>query len=271
MGPKTNYRMPQLQVSSETLIRMKKIVGINHVHELADKFPQESGYRWRQFKRFNNLLTLYTLCYKTQRPYCELERKIPIPTLTDLQWAIDMAKDVEFVPPHKMKWFRDVFRKAFTDKSQEVNFGSESSPLLRDVITGNDIVNYMKKSQLGNQNVKQIRETFLKTLFDHGMIEKDQDPRNRSRDAYWPSEDSSNSKSSLISISSFNESCVRSFIDKINLQRFSFGVKDNKITLDELVKIVIESPKIEPKIANDEMAVSDDVYSTETNLEKFTT
>jgi predicted protein tyrosine phosphatase len=33
MGPKTNYCMPQLQVSSETLIRMKKIVGINQVHD----------------------------------------------------------------------------------------------------------------------------------------------------------------------------------------------------------------------------------------------
>jgi len=29
----TNYCMPQLQVSSETLTRMKKIVGINQVHD----------------------------------------------------------------------------------------------------------------------------------------------------------------------------------------------------------------------------------------------
>jgi len=28
-----NYFMPQLQISAETMIRMKKIVGINHVHD----------------------------------------------------------------------------------------------------------------------------------------------------------------------------------------------------------------------------------------------
>ena len=29
----TNNCMPQLQISSETMTRMKKIVGINHVHD----------------------------------------------------------------------------------------------------------------------------------------------------------------------------------------------------------------------------------------------
>ncbi len=29
----TNYCMPQLQVSTETMTRMKEIVGINHVHD----------------------------------------------------------------------------------------------------------------------------------------------------------------------------------------------------------------------------------------------
>jgi predicted protein tyrosine phosphatase len=33
MGLVTNYCMPQLQVSSETMVRMKKIVGISHVHD----------------------------------------------------------------------------------------------------------------------------------------------------------------------------------------------------------------------------------------------
>jgi len=28
-----NYCMPQLQISADTMIRMKKIVGINHVHD----------------------------------------------------------------------------------------------------------------------------------------------------------------------------------------------------------------------------------------------
>ncbi len=29
----TKYCMPQLQITSETMTRMKKIVGINHVHD----------------------------------------------------------------------------------------------------------------------------------------------------------------------------------------------------------------------------------------------
>ena len=33
MRLKTRYCMPQLQITTETMSRMKKIVGINHVHD----------------------------------------------------------------------------------------------------------------------------------------------------------------------------------------------------------------------------------------------
>jgi len=226
--------------------------------KMAKQFPQEAGFRWRQFKRFNNLLRIYTLCYRDQRPYCLMKRKIPIPILEDLKWAIDTAQDSEFIPPNKLQWFRDVFKKAFTEKNQEVNFGTESKPLTRNVITGSDIIEYMLKNKLGKPTVKQIRENYIKTLFDHGYLEKDHDPRNRNRDVYWPSEGNNNSKSPLIAISSFNASCLELFVNKMNLRRFEYGYNDNKISVSELVKIVIEPPKSEPKNSNDDLTFNGD-------------
>jgi len=41
----------------------------------------------------------------------------------------------------------------------------------------------------------------------------------------------------------------------MNLRRFEYGYKDNKISVSELVKIVIESPESEPKNSYDELTI----------------
>ena len=136
----------------------------------------------------------------------------------------------------KEDWLDRVYRKSESENSR-------------------DVAEYMSKNNLGKPTVKQIRENYIKTLFEHGYLEKDHDPRNRNRDAYWPSEGNSNSKSPLIAISSINTSCIESFVNKMNLRRFEYGYKDNKISVSELVKIVIEPPKSEPKNSYDELTI----------------
>jgi len=209
--------------------------------ELDKQFPQESGYRWRQYQRFNSLLRMHCLIYSDQRPALLIHnRKVIVITKADLTWTNKVMQDVDLIPPNKLKWFKEVFQKCYEDKKENVNFGTEANPIEKDVIIAKDIVHYYSENNLGKTTTKQIRENYLGTLFDHGIIEKDQDPRNKTRDAYWPSDKNYvEDKSSLIDISSFDESCVKSCLDKYLKRRFSFEFDHKKFTQDEIVEHIL--------------------------------
>jgi len=224
--------------------------------ELSKKFPQEIGYRWRQFQRFNNLFVMHAFCYSEQRPKLLLNgKKIPVVTGKDLQWTIDIFQEGEIIPPNKLNWLNEVFKKAFAKKGQEVNFEND---ITRFVIRGKDLVDYCKDNNLGKFTTKQIRENYLENLFDHGYIEKDKDPNNRARDCYWIDDNPNNGKSPLIAVSSFNKSCVNLFLEKYLKRRFSFEYKNEKISLEDFVKIVIDGLDFVPKKDNNDMTMNDD-------------
>jgi len=229
------------------------------IDKLSEEFPKDAGYRWRQRQRFDNLVTMNTLCNADRRPAVTInDRKVPIVTLEDLSFANRITQDADVLPPHKKIWYREVFLNAWKENSEEIDELKISKP----VITGSRIKDYAEEKSKGKASVKATRETFLEPLYDHGYIDKTRDPRIHTRDVYWPVNENEKDKTSLIAITSFDASCVKSCLEKYLKRRFEYTFKNEKITEDELIQNVIGTPQNEPENHNDETTF-DDVSATD--------
>lgn len=214
------------------------------LEELSKQFPQESGYRWRQRQRFDNMLLMRCLCYYDQRPKLLINgRKVPVITLDDLKWVNDVSQDGEIIPPYKLTWFKEVFMPCWQEKGKRIElFDATNGP----VITGIDLKEYSEKNGKGSTSTKQIRETYLSNLYEFGIIDKAMDGRNRTRDVYWPTDSTKNNgrKSSLINISSFNRECVELCLDKYLKRRFGFEIHGKEISQEEVVTYVLSEQNV---------------------------
>lgn len=250
---------------------LQKIFDSNEVFNpfqdiLNKDFPHESGYRWRQYKRFNTFLSIHCLSYVNQRPKLLIKgKKIPIITKADVESAYNFSTDFGNIPPNKLNWFNDVFKKAWDEKKQPVSFRVTFDTITRDVIAGKDLVEYLNEHGLGKMTSKQIRENYIETYVEHGLVEKDQDPRQKTRDVYWPADNiDSDSESPFIAVSSLNEIGIKSCLDKYLKQRFSFEYKGKKISEQELIPLLLsenvnEKPQPVPEIASNDIAINDDL------------
>jgi len=214
------------------------------LEELHKQFPQEAGYRWRQFKRFLTMVDLHCMCYSHCRPKLVINgRIIPVVTKADVIWAFQLMKDYDIVPPNKMQWFREIFLPAWRKYGKIVEFGFGNT-LERKVVIGNDIRTFQIEHNKKQMSVKQIRESYLETLIEHGIVEKEQDPSNKTRDTYWPTEGYEDSASSLIAISSLDESCVSIFKDKYLKGRFEFEFNNRILNDNEIIQYILSDKNV---------------------------
>ena len=225
------------------------------IDRLAEVFPHDAGYRWRQRQRFDSLVVMNTLCNAGRRPSVEInQRKIPIVTLEDLTFATEISQESDSLPPHKRIWYREVFLTSWKKNSETI----EDLKISKPVLTGTRIKDFIEDSSDAKANVKAIRETFLEPLYEHGYIDKTRDPRIHTRDVYWPVNENEKTKTSLIAIASFDVSCVRACLEKYLKQRFAYAFQNKTITEDELIQNVIAMPDIVPKDGNGVTAFDDD-------------
>lgn len=209
--------------------------------ELDKIFPQESGYRWRQYERFLQIMKLHCLCYSRFRPNVILnDKKVPIVTMADIEFASSLYKDDTSIAPNKLEWFRETFLRSW-EKCEDVKIFR----FTKKCITGNEIVKYISETTQAKVTVKQIRETYLEPLIEHGIIDKDRDPRNMTRDVYWPAEGHEQfSNSSLIAITSLSETGVKSFLDEALEQRFSYEIHGEEIDQEKTIEYILSNQNV---------------------------
>ena len=204
--------------------------------KLTEVFPKESGYRWRQRQRFDTCLSMHTLCYSDERPKIVINgRKIPIITLKDLEWTNDLFRNSDSLPPHKKDWYDDVFKIAWDTYGGNAIKGDDDK-----VITANQIKQYLEKEKQTKTSTKMIRENYLEALDEYGLIEKDFDPRNKTRYIYKPLNDDTTPKTSFIVIKSFDVSCVTSCLEKYTKQRFGYERDTQILNLTQTVNLIME-------------------------------
>lgn len=232
------------------------------VDELGKQFPQEAGFRWRQYTRFLGFVRMHCLCNLDERPKAIMnDQAIPFATLDDIKFGLSLVKDNVALPPNKIEWFKRTFVPCWEEYGIDVLF--KNSGQTRKCIIGKDLKEFAEAKTKARLTVKHIREVYLETLFEHGIVEKDADPRNKTRDVYWPAESIDNIEaSSLFAVSSLDEPCVKSFLDRYLKRRFEYEIDDKSITEDELIQYilsnqnVVDSTKNEYKIDNDDMTLN---------------
>jgi len=237
------------------------------IDKLSEEFPKDAGYRWRQRQRFDNLVIMNTLCNAERRPTVTInDRKVPIVILEDLSFANSLSQDADVLPPHKKTWYGEIFLNAWKENSEEI----EDLKISKPVLTGSRIKDYIEEKTRGKVNVKAIRETFLEPLYEHGYLDKTRDPRIYTRDVYWPVNENEKNKTSLIVITSFNASGVKSCLEKYLQRRFEYTYQNEILSEEQLVQNVIRPPQIVPKNDNDETTF-DDVSETNDVKQRLTT
>lgn len=264
ISEKDQERKKELILKLIKLVRSAENEIFNPFKEiLAEIFPQEVGTRFRQADRFSSFVELHCKCFAHKRPQLVINgKKIPIVVLEDIKKANELTEDAESIPPYKIKWFNEIFLQAYTKKSTPITESDTQQTLqqaLKEstkpdaVLRVRDIVDFVNENG-GKTNTRQIRETFLNPLEDFGYIEYKEDPDNKKQYVYWPVHTKiENSQTPINSYSPITPSRVKSFLEKIRIERFGLESNQEKINVDQLVTILFrdensyQTPNFEPK------------------------
>lgn len=222
--------------------------------EIQKQFPDDAGYRTRQFGILSANINLHTLANAKYRPkFTYNGTTCVISSITDVTEANKLTKKPTALPPAKIQFFNRYIRKAILEKgnSKELVEGTIqclTASELSDCITTMGIVTDRKK----------LQETFLKPFVDHGYLEELQDPSSRNRNVYFlPTkylQDEARTESTLIDNFDIDASRVNSFVDRYITRRLENGKlvddADNPITPDQLLDIVLNR-QVEPQITHE--------------------
>lgn len=213
--------------------------------EISNIFPHETGSRTRQIQRLLRTSNLLTLCNAHNRCKFELDgTKHLISHLKDILQATRLIIDNSGIPSHKIQTFNNVIKPAIQEHGNEMSVeGKELT-----VLTAGEILSYYKEQKEKNYSRKQLLETYLIPLSQHGFIEKTRDPTNRTRDIFWIPErfenDDATVESTLFDTSTLDESCVTSFLEnhvihRLNKEEYTFYNTENEIiSVEELSELV---------------------------------
>lgn len=229
---------------------------------LANLFKDDAGFRTRQLKILNNNIRVHTLANFKNRPKIVYDgKRFPIATRLDIDEACNLTKEPREIQSYKIKVFNDVIRLAILQNGTEKNLINGTVKGL----TASEIVEILTKKD-STTDRQRLQETILRPLVDHGFLEKSLDPDNRTRDIYSITpryiNDEASVESTLIDISTLDESCIESFVNGYIKQRFNKGqltIEDqqgNSISIENLLTILhridISDGKNRYKLGNNE-------------------
>lgn len=208
-------------------------------------FPHESGSRSRQFQRLMKTSNVLTMCNANRRHKLELgQTKYLVTHLSDVEQAVRLIIDNTGIPSHKIQTFNEVIKPAIQTNGHQMNV--EGINLI--ALTASEILVHYKEQKEKSYSRKQLLETFLIPLSQHGFVERTRDPVNRTRDIFWIPEkyeqEDATIESTLIDTSTLDESCVRSFVNNHITQRLKeeeyqfYNTNDDLISVEELCKQV---------------------------------
>lgn len=191
----------------ETKFKIEKIIeNIKAFHgvfnpfmqNIADNFPCDKGSRARQLKILSNTIKLLTLSKSENRfSLFKDEKQFLISSKSDVIEAIHIIKEPNPVAVTKIQFFNENIRKFFLERL--------------DSAIAREIAEYLGMDR------KKLLENYLIPLIDHGYLEKELDPTNRSRDVYslaprYEKEEAS-IFSTLIDASTINISCLKNTLE----------------------------------------------------------
>ncbi|HUT06291.1 MAG TPA: hypothetical protein VMW74_06350 [Nitrosopumilaceae archaeon] len=209
------YEIISKEEIQETKIKVEQIIDNIHAYHgvfnpfsqnIADYFPCEKGSRARQLKILSNTIKMLTLSRSENRfSLVKDDKQFLISSKSDVIDAIQMIKEPNAIAVTKIQFFNERIRPFF--------LGRLDSAIAREI------------AEHVNLDRKKLLENYLVQYVEHGYLDKERDPSNRSRDTYSISPRYENKEagifSTLIDISTIDNSYLKIAIEC----RFNQGYK----------------------------------------------
>lgn len=215
---------------------------------IVENFPCDKGSRARQLKILSNTIKMLTLSRSENRfSLIKDDKQFLISAKSDVIEAIQIIREMNPIATTKIQFFNEKIRKFFLERLD--------STIAREI------------AESLNMDRKKLLENYLIPLIDHGYLEKEPDPANRSRDVYSLAPRYEKEEASifltLIDTSTIDISCLKKALER----RFEQGyiVIDSRgsvISLETIVnnqgEIDTDPSKIKPEISSVETSNSID-------------
>lgn len=195
---------------------------------IVDNFPSDKWSRARQLKVLSNTIKILTLSRSENRfSLIKDEKQFLISSQSDVLDAIHMIKEPNPIAATKIQFFNEKIRPFLLERLDSSTAREIAEPL--------------------NFDRKKLLESYLTPYTDHGYLEKEQDPSNRSRDLYSLSpkyeKQEASIFSTLIDTSTIDISCLKSAL-KCRLEQ-GYKIVDSKGHLVDFDTVVINQGKID--------------------------
>ena len=165
---------------------------------IADNFPCDRGSRARQLKTLSNTVKMLTLSRSEDKfSIIKDDKQFLISSKSDVIEAIQMIREANPIATTKIQFFNEKIRPFLLGRL-------DKSPAI-------EIAEHLESDR------KKILETYLIPFVEHGYLEKEQDPDNRSRDLYSLSlkyeKQQASIFSTLIDVSTIDISCLKNTLE----------------------------------------------------------
>jgi len=165
---------------------------------IADNFPCDRGSRARQLKTLSNTIKMLTLSRSEDKfSIIKDDKQFLISSKSDVIEAVQMIKEANPIAVTKIQFFNEKIRPFLLGRL-------DKSPAI-------EIAEHLESDR------KKILETYLTPYVEHGYLEKEQDPDNRSRDLYSLSlkyeKQQASIFSTLIDVSTIDISCLKNTLE----------------------------------------------------------
>jgi hypothetical protein len=165
---------------------------------ILQSIPKEKASDMTRANRLVTYLSFLPLIHFGKRPRIEIgidgdilsKQMIPIATFEDLQNTNSLMKYSDGVRPYILEWYYDIFLKAYEDKCDKIDIKTNSKGETveedRVALTSQDIIKKHKEEHNETLTSKQLLESRLYPLINHGYIDKIDSVIDKRAKIYFP-------------------------------------------------------------------------------------
>jgi len=153
--------------------------------KLVEIFPSSQGIDMRHFNRFNSFCNIETILHAGNNVKIEwvsndgIRYVSVITSLKDIDETAKILKEINVLPPDKMKFFEKIFKNCIMENLD--SYGNKEDIVL---VTSKELADQYTKVFKKPTSPKKIVENYLEYLVDEGFVESKSNPENKSQNYY---------------------------------------------------------------------------------------
>jgi len=184
-----------LDVCDDRITTGKNNVVIPFQELLKKSLPKDKAFDMTTAIRFASFLSLLSFINIDKRPRLVIRKEgdmilqtIPFALFEDLKEAIFLMEYASGVRPYQLEWYNDIFLEVYNAKT-EPDFKNKDGKLLtekRIAVTTEQLVEKTREANNRLFNGKQILDTYIYPLINHGYIDRTESELDKRSKIYYP-------------------------------------------------------------------------------------